>query len=148
MQLKAHRKNLRKHVLIAAIALFPALPASAEDLPDWCSALKTIVATQSFVTLAKSAPLLPAGSPDQGTCRSSAHVYDCRWKAHWAADGVVADPLEELGADIAACFPDVRHDVNTATRQHFSVRDAASRHAIGMTATTDGPDALRLRIVR
>jgi hypothetical protein len=150
MQAQTHRyrKNLYVRALVAAIALMPALHASAEDLPDWCGALKTIVATPSFDTLSKSAPLLPAGSPGQGTCRGSTHVYDCHWKAHWGPDGVVADPLEELGADIAACFPDVRHDVNTATRQHFNVRDAASKRAISLTATIEGPTALRLRVVR
>jgi hypothetical protein len=128
--------------------MLPILHASAHDLPDVCTALKTIVATDSFATLAQGAPLMPAGSPGQGACRGGAHVYDCRWKAHWDADGVVTDPLEELGADIAACFPDVRHDINTSTRQHFILRDAANKRAIVMTATIDGPSALRLRIVR
>lgn len=134
---------------LAGIALMlPVLHASAEDLPDVCAALKNIVAAESFTTLGKHAALMPAGSPEQGTCRGSRHVYDCRWKAHWAADGVVADPLQELGADIAACFPDVRHDVNTATRQHFVVRDDAARLTASLTASIDGPSSLRLRVVR
>ncbi|SAL09637.1 hypothetical protein AWB66_00113 [Caballeronia telluris] len=74
-------------------------------------------------------------------------------EAHWGADGVVADPLQELGADIAACFPDVRHDVNTATRQRFVIRandesGARAARAVALTAAIDGPNALRLRVVR
>ena len=135
--------------MFAAVALFmPMLSASAEDLPDVCAALKTIVAAPSFDALAKERALMPAGSPGQGACRGSAHVYDCRWRAHWGADGVLADPLQELGADIAACFPDVRHDVNTSTRQHFALRDTASRRATTMTATIEAPNTVRLRIVR
>ncbi|SAK80739.1 hypothetical protein AWB80_05099 [Caballeronia pedi] len=134
---------------LVAVALFvPMLSASAEDLPDVCSALKTIVDAHAFDTLAKDRALLPAGSPGQGTCKSSAHTYDCRWRAHWGADGIVADPLQELGADIAACFPDVRHDVNTATRQHFALRDTTDKRVTTMTATIEAPNTLRLRIVR
>lgn len=134
--------------LVATLLLAPMLPAAAEDLPDVCSALKTIVAAPSFDTLDHTRPLLPAGSPGQGTCRGSAHAYDCRWRAHWGPDGVVTDPLQELGADIAACFPDMRHDVNTATRQHFALRDAADRRATTLTATIESPNVLRLRIAR
>ncbi|WP_250455880.1 hypothetical protein [Caballeronia sp. ATUFL_M2_KS44] len=151
MHAHIHRNSLH-HSLRAALAgvalMLPMLHASAEDLPDVCSALKTIVATDSFATLGRSPALMPAGSPGQGMCRGSRHVYDCRWKVHWGADGVVADPLQELGADIAACFPDVRHDVNTAMRQHFIVRDEAGKQRVSMTATIDGPSELRLRVVR
>jgi hypothetical protein len=134
---------------LAAIALLaPMLSASAEDLPDVCTALKTIVAAPSFDTLAKDPALLPAGSPGQGACKGSAHAYDCRWRAHWGPDGVLADPLQELGADIAACFPDMRHDVNTSTRQHFALRDATKQRATTMTATIEAPNTVRLRIVR
>jgi hypothetical protein len=151
MQTHSHRKfvvhSLRRALAGAALML-PMLHASAEDLPDVCSALKAIVTADSFRSLAERAPLMPAGSPGQGTCRASSHVYDCRWKAHWGADGVVSDPLEELGADIAACFPDGRHDVNTATRQHFLLHDAASKRAVSLSASIDGPSALRLRVVR
>ena len=151
MHAHTHRKSLHSslHAVLAGFALMlPMLHASAEELPDVCSALKSIVAAESFATLGKNAALMPAGSPGQGTCRGSRHVYDCRWKAHWGADGVVADPLQELGADIAACFPDVRHDVNTATRQHFIVRDERAKHAVSLTASIDGPSSLRLRVVR
>ncbi|WP_106856753.1 hypothetical protein [Caballeronia novacaledonica] len=124
------------------------LSASAEDLPDVCSALKTIVDAPAFDTLAKGRALLPPASPGQGACRGSAHVYDCRWRAHWGPDGVVGDPLQELGADIAACFPDVRHDVNTSTRQHFALLDASGKHVTTLTATIETPNTMRLRIVR
>jgi hypothetical protein len=141
------RYSLRRPIA-GALLMLPALHACAHDLPDVCTALKTIVAADSFIALAKSAPLMPAGSAGQGTCRGGAHVYDCHWKAHWEADGVVSDPLEELGADIAACFPDVRHDVNASTRQHFILHDEASKRAISMTVTVDNPGMLRLRVVR
>ncbi|SAL76601.1 hypothetical protein AWB74_05021 [Caballeronia arvi] len=145
-------RNIRSRSLrrtLAGIALFmPMLSASAEDLPDVCAALKTIVAAPSFDTLAKDRALMPAGSPGQGTCRGGAHVYDCRWRAHWGPDGVLADPLQELGADIAACFPDMRHDVNTSTRQHFALRNAAGKRATTMTATIEAPNTVRLLIVR
>ncbi|SAK89876.1 hypothetical protein AWB79_06483 [Caballeronia hypogeia] len=147
MQVQLRSSPLRA-ALVAALLLSPALSASAEDLPDVCSALKAIVAAPSFHALAKERAPLPAGSPGQGTCRGSAHSYDCRWRAHWGADGVVADPLQELGADIAACFPDVRHDVNTATRQHFALRSASDKRVTSMTATIEAPNTMRLRIVR
>ncbi|WP_250490541.1 hypothetical protein [Caballeronia sp. INML2] len=134
---------------LVAVALFaPVLSASAEDLPDVCSALKTIVDAPSFDTLAKGRALMPPASPGQGACRGSAHVYDCRWRAHCGPDGVLADPLQELGADIAACFPDVRHDVNTSTRQHFALRDVNGKRVTTMTATIETPNTMRLRIVR
>jgi hypothetical protein len=147
MQAQTLRFLLRR-AIAGACLMAPMLHASAEDLPDVCSALKDIVTADSFATLAARAPLMPAGSPGQGACKGGAHIYDCRWKAHWGPDGVVADPLEELGADIAACFPDVRHDVNTATRQHFILRDAANKRPVRLTATIDGPSALRLIVVR
>lgn len=134
--------------LAAAVLLAPMLPAAAEDLPDVCTALQTIVAAPSFGTLAQSRPLLPAGSPGQGACRGSAHAYDCRWRAHWGADGGVADPLQELGADIASCFPDVRHDINSATRQHFVLRTADTARVTTLTATIEGANTVRLRVVR
>ncbi|SAL53315.1 hypothetical protein AWB70_04438 [Caballeronia cordobensis] len=61
---------------------------------------------------------------------------------------MLADPLQELGADIAACFPEVLHDVNTPTRQHFALRRAAGQRAIAMTATTEAPNTVRLLVVR
>ncbi|WP_321798180.1 hypothetical protein [Caballeronia sp. J97] len=137
-----------RRALVAVALLVPMLSASAEEAPDVCSALKTIVDAPSFDTLAKRGALMPAGARDQGTCKVSAHAYDCRWRAHWGPDGVVADPLQELGADIAACFPDVRHDVNTSTRQHFALLDVADRRVTTMTATIEAPNTVRLRIVR
>lgn len=120
----------------------------AADLPDVCGALKHIIATPNFTTLRAQPAMLPPGAPGQGECRASQHSYDCHWKAHWEADGVVADPLQELGADIASCFPDVVHDVNTANRQHFVVRGDEAHGRVSVSASVDGPSALRLRIVR
>lgn len=142
------RRHFVRRALVAVSLLAPMFCASAEDLPDVCSALKTIVDAPSFDTLAKARAAMPAESPGQGACRGSAHVYDCRWRAHWGPDGVVGDPLQELGADIAACFPDVRHDVNTSTRQHFALRDVTGKHVTTMTATIETPNTMRLRIVR
>ncbi|BAO90984.1 hypothetical protein [Caballeronia cordobensis] len=148
-QLSRHPRSRSLRRALAGIALFlPMLCASADDLPDTCAALKTIVAAPSFDALARTRAPLPAGSPGQGACRGSAHAYDCRWRAHWGPDGMLADPLQELGADIAACFPDVLHDVNTPTRQHFALRRAAGQRAITMTATTEAPNTVRLLVVR
>lgn len=79
-------------------------------------------------------------------CRANTHAYDCHWRAHWQADGVVNDPLEEFGADIAACFPNVVHDVNTPTRQHFIVTTEDRR--VNVTASVQGQNELRLRVTR
>jgi hypothetical protein len=150
MQARIRCFSLTSALIAASLTIVAPMRASAEDLPDVCAALKQIVTAKSFSMLDAAHPLMPAGAPGQGSCRASARAYDCHWQAHWGADGVVADPLQELGADIAACFPDVRHDVNTATRQHFVIRADEQNGArrVALTATIDGPNALRLRVVR
>jgi hypothetical protein len=100
-----------------------------------CPALQHIVAASELPGVASA-----------DDCRANSHAYDCHWRAHWEADGVVNDPLEELGADIAACFPNVVHDLNTPTRQHFVVTRGERR--INVTASVQGPNELRLRIAR
>ncbi|MFP3569248.1 hypothetical protein [Paraburkholderia sp. SIMBA_030] len=113
---------------------------------DVCPALKHIVEAPDFKQLrAQPAAQLP-GLPDADDCRANSHSYDCHWRAHWQADGVVNDPLEEFGADIAACFPNVVHDVNTPTRQHFIVTTAERR--VNVTASVQGQNELRLRVTR
>ena len=113
---------------------------------DVCPALSHIVSSGDFKHLrTEPAAQLPGVDP-LDDCRASAHAYDCRWRAHWEADGFVNDPLEEIGADIAACFPNVVHDVNTPTRQHFVVTTADRR--VSVTASVQGQSQLRLRIVR
>ncbi|WP_345811980.1 hypothetical protein AAGS40_13560 [Paraburkholderia sp. PREW-6R] len=124
----------------AAHAVQPVEPA------DVCPALRHIVDAPDFRQLhAQPAAQLP-GVADADDCHANTHAYDCRWRAHWQADGVVSDPLEELGADIAACFPTVVHDVNTPTRQHFVVTTADRR--VNVTASVQGQNELRLRITR
>lgn len=113
---------------------------------DVCPALKHIVAAADFRHLHdEPAPQLP-GLASADDCHANANAYDCHWRAHWQADGVVTDPLEELGADIAACFPDVVHDLNTPTRQHFIVTSGERR--IKVTASVQGQNELRLRVAR
>jgi hypothetical protein len=130
----------------AAFAFTTAHAGETPEPPDICPALKAIVASSDFAQLrSESAARLPGVDAAQD-CRTSAHVLDCRWRAHWQADGFVNDPLEELGADVAACLPNVVHDVNTPTRQHFIVKDDARR--VNVTASVVGQDELRLRITR
>jgi hypothetical protein len=124
-----------------AVALV-ATSAMAEEIPDVCPVLKQIVTAPKFTQLREDHVALS----DIDDCRISAHVYDCRWHAHWPADGIVNDPLEELGADVAACFSDVIHDGNTPTRQHFFVKSPYGR--VSLTASVQGPRELRLLVTR
>lgn len=118
----------------------PAEPANV------CPALQHIVAAPDFKQLHDEPAAQLPGVASADDCHANSHAYDCHWRAHWEADGVVSDPLEELGADIAACFPNVVHDLNTPTRQHFVVTNGDRR--INVTASVQGPNELRLRIVR
>ena len=126
-------------------ALAHAAPAGPEPA-DICTPLTHIVAAADFTQLRDDSGARLPGLDAADTCRASAHGYDCRWRAHWQADGVVNDPLEELGADIAACFGNAVHDVNTPYRQHFVVRDGLRHTAI--TAGVAGANELRLRVTR
>jgi hypothetical protein len=148
----------RSHLLIRRLApvfgaalLFVSTAHAAQavqpDEPaDVCPALNHIVDATDFRQLqTQSAAQLP-GMSNGDDCRANTHAYDCHWRAHWEADGVVNDPLEELGADIAACFPNVVHDVNTPTRQHFVVTSAERR--VNVTASVQGQNELRLRVTR
>jgi hypothetical protein len=113
---------------------------------DVCPALSHIVSSADFKKLRdEPAAKLPGVDPIDD-CRANAGSYDCHWRAHWEADGFVNDPLEEIGADIAACFPNVVHDINTPTRQHFIVKTADRR--VSVTASVQGQNELRLRIAR
>ncbi|ACD17968.1 hypothetical protein [Paraburkholderia phytofirmans] len=113
---------------------------------DVCPALKHIVDAADFRQLQTQAAAQLPGTSSADDCRASTHAYDCHWRAHWQADGVVTDPLEEFSADIAACFPNVVHDVNTPTRQHFIVSTPARR--VSVTASVQGQNELRLRVAR
>ena len=124
----------------------PASPAPADEPADICTPLTRIVAAADFKQLRDDGGARLPGLDAPDACRASAHGYDCRWRAHWQADGVINDPLEELGADIAACFGNAVHDVNTPYRQHFVVRDGNRRVAIAAGVT--GANELRLRVTR
>jgi hypothetical protein len=132
--------------LLLASATHTALAAQPNEPADVCPALKHIVSAPDFKQLhAQPAAQLPGVSATDD-CRANTHAYDCHWRAHWQADGVVNDPLEEFGADIAACFPNVVHDVNTPTRQHFIVTTDDRR--VNVTASVQGQNELRLRVTR
>ncbi|MFM0004156.1 MULTISPECIES: hypothetical protein [Paraburkholderia] len=118
----------------------------ANEPADVCPALKHIVDAADFRQLQTQAAAQLPGTSSADDCRANTHAYDCHWRAHWQADGVVTDPLEEFGADIAACFPNVVHDVNTPTRQHFIVTTAERR--VSVTASVQGQNELRLRVTR
>jgi hypothetical protein len=132
--------------LLLTSAAYAAQATQPNEPADVCPALKHIVNAPDFKQLhTQSAAQLP-GVSAADDCRANAHAYDCHWRAHWQADGVVSDPLEEIGADIAACFPNVVHDVNTPTRQHFIVTTDDRR--VNVTASVQGQNELRLRITR
>jgi hypothetical protein len=144
----------RVAALTATAALLFATAANAAQLApvkqaepaDVCPALSHIVSSADFKKLRdEPAAKLPGVDP-LDDCRGNSHSYDCHWRAHWEADGFVNDPLEEIGADIAACFPNVVHDINTPTRQHFIVKTADRR--VSVTASVQGQNELRLRIAR
>ncbi|APA86440.1 hypothetical protein BJG93_14325 [Paraburkholderia sprentiae WSM5005] len=113
---------------------------------DICAALTHIVDASDFQQLSRESAAQLPGVSNADDCRASPHAYDCHWRAHWQADGAIDDPLEELGADIAACFPRVVHDVNTPVRQHFVVTTDARR--VSVTASVQGHNELRLRVTR
>ncbi|WP_434107511.1 hypothetical protein [Paraburkholderia caffeinilytica] len=132
--------------LLLTSAAYAAQATQPNEPADVCPALKHIVNAPDFKQLhTQSAAQLP-GVSAADDCRANAHAYDCHWRAHWQADGVVNDPLEEIGADIAACFPNVVHDVNTPTRQHFIVTTDDRR--VSVTASVQGQNELRLRVTR
>jgi hypothetical protein len=127
-------------------AAHAAQAAQPNEPADVCPALKNIIASNDFKQLHAQPDARLPGLDNTDDCRANAHSYDCRWRAHWQADGVINDPLEELGADIAACFPNVVHDVNTPTRQHFIVTTTQRR--VNVTASVLGQNELRLRVTR
>lgn len=129
-------------VSLNALAQTPASHASAPA--EVCPALQRIVAAPDWRAMVHDGAGLPG--LEQATCTAHAGSLDCRWRAHWDADGTVSDPLEELGADIAACFPQALHDVNTPRSQHFKIR--TPRGIVGMRAALQGQRELRLSVSR
>ena len=141
----------RLTLLLGAALLLTSAAHAAQATPpnepaDVCPALTHIVNAADFKQLQAQPTALLPGMSDADDCRADKHTYDCHWRAHWQADGVVTDPLEEIGADIAACFPNVVHDVNTPTRQHFIVTTAQRR--VNVTASVQGQNELHLRVTR
>ena len=132
--------------LLLTCAAHAAQAAQATEPADVCPALKHIVDATDFKHLQTQPDAQLPGVASDDDCNSSKHAYDCHWRAHWQADGVINDPLEEIGADIAACFPNVVHDINTPTRQHFIVKTDDRR--VSVTASVQGQNELRLRVVR
>ncbi|MGF6739228.1 hypothetical protein [Paraburkholderia atlantica] len=132
--------------LLFTKAVDAAQTAEPNQPADICAALTQIVDASDFRQLPNGTAAQLPGVSHTDDCRATPHAYDCHWRAHWQADGVVNDPLEELGADIAACFPRVVHDVNTPVRQHFVVTTGARRVAV--TASVQGQNELRLRVTR
>lgn len=133
-------------VLLLTSAAHAAQATQAAEPADVCPALTHIVDAHDFRQLPTQAAAQLPGLSNADDCRANKNAYDCHWRAHWQADGVVSDPLEEFGADIAACFPNVVHDINTPTRQHFIVTTAERR--VNVTASVQGQNELRLRITR
>ncbi|SEJ74603.1 hypothetical protein [Paraburkholderia diazotrophica] len=121
-------------------------PVTREEPVDICPALSHIVSSADFKKLDGERDAKLPGVDSIDDCRANAHSYDCHWRAHWEADGFVNDPLEEIGADMAACFPNAVHDINTPTRQHFIVKTADRR--VSVTASVRSQNELRLRIAR
>jgi hypothetical protein len=132
--------------LLLSSAAHAAQATSPNEPADVCPALRHIVDAADFKQLHDQPAAQLPGMSGADDCRANQHAYDCHWRAHWQADGVVSDPLEEFGADIAACFPNVVHDVNTPTRQHFVVTTADRR--VSVTASVQGQNELRLRVTR
>jgi hypothetical protein len=132
--------------LLLSVGAHAAQRVQAAEPADVCPALKHIVSASNFKQLHDEPDAQLPGLASADDCRANSNAYDCHWRAHWQADGVVTDPLEELGADIAACFPNVVHDLNTPTRQHFIVTSGERR--INVTASVQGSNELRLRVAR
>lgn len=132
--------------LLLSVGAHAAQPTQAAEPANVCPALTHIVASTNFKELHDEPAATLPGVDSAEDCRANSIAYDCHWRAHWQADGVVTDPLEELGADIAACFPNVVHDLNTPTRQHFVVTDGTRR--VSVTASVQGSNELRLRVTR
>jgi hypothetical protein len=149
---RSHPLTQRVALAFGAALLLTSAAHAAQTTPpaepaDVCPALTHIVDATDFKQLHAQPEAQLPGLADADDCRANAHAYDCHWRAHWQADGVVTDPLEEIGADIAACFPKVVHDVNTPTRQHFIVTTASDRR-VSVTASVQGQNELRLRVTR
>lgn len=130
-----------------AAALCAPLSAHADDAASPCAALKRIVAAapQHFASLSPDdgrTVAQPYG--DDAHCATTRGTYQCEWSTRNGGAESGSDPLEGVGADIAACLPDATHDLNSPGRQHFYIGARGSR--TGITAQTDGPTRVRLSV--
>ena len=103
--------------LLLTSAAYAAQATQPTEPADVCPALKHIVDAPDFKQLPRNLPR-NCRHIGRGRLPRRQHAYDCHWRAHWQADGVVNDPLEEFGADIAACFP---NSCTTSTRRRVSI---------------------------
>jgi hypothetical protein len=130
-----------------AVALGGPLAAQADDAASPCAALKRIVAAapQHFAALDPNdgrAVAQPYG--DDARCTTLHGALQCEWSARSTDTNGGSDPIEGVGADIAACLPDATHDLNSPGRQHFYIGTRGSRTEI--TAQMDGPSRVRLSV--
>jgi hypothetical protein len=115
--------------LLLSVGAHAAQMVQAAEPADVCPALRHIVSASNFKQLHDEPDAQLPGLASADDCRANSNAYDCHWRAHWQADGVVTDPLEELGADIAACFPNVVHDLGRAPHQRHGERARVQRIA-------------------
>lgn len=145
-----HRKILKISVgaslcLAAALCLQPV--ARADDTASPCAALKRIVAAapQHFASLdPNDGRAVAQPYSDDAHCATTRDTYQCEWSTRNTDVDSGGNPLEGIGADIAACLPDATHDLNSPGRQHFYIGARGSRTEI--TAQTDGPTRVRLSV--
>ncbi len=135
--------------LCLAAVLCAESAAHADDTASPCAALKRIVAAapQHFAALAPNdgrAVAQPYG--DDAHCTTTRDTYQCEWSTRNADADSGGNPLEGVGADIAACLPDATHDLNSPGRQHFYLGARGSRTEI--TAQTEGSSRVRLSVSR
>ncbi|RKP57890.1 hypothetical protein D7S86_06365 [Pararobbsia silviterrae] len=129
---------------LGAWVLAAPLVSRADDTPNPCAALKRIVsaAPQGFATLGPDdgrAVAQPYGT--DASCTGSHDTYECQWSSNPGA-GSVADALQAVAADIAACLPQATHDQNTPGLQHFYIGAKGARTEI--SATTAGDTRLKI----
>ncbi|MFP6561892.1 hypothetical protein WJ542_26825 [Paraburkholderia sp. B3] len=133
--------------LCFATALCAQSVAHADDSASPCAALKRIVAAapQHFASLDPNdgrSVAQPYG--DDARCSTTRGTYQCEWSTRNTGVDSGGNPLEGVGADIAACLPDATHDLNSPSRQHFYIGARGSRTEI--TAQTEGPTRVRLSV--
>jgi hypothetical protein len=133
--------------LCLATSLYLQPDARADDTASPCAALKRIVAAapQHFAALdPNDGRAVAQPYSDDAHCATTHGTYQCEWSTRSADVDSGGNPLEGVGADIAACLPDATHDLNSPGRQHFYIGARGSRTEI--TAQTEGPTRVRLSV--